>query len=62
MSRTDSLDVGVVFDHSRAHSYSLLFYNQTPVYATSMYQYLVATKLVDTCIVVVANQPKKPVK
>ena len=34
----------------------------SPVYATSMYQYLVATKLVDTCIVVVANQPKKPVK
>jgi len=33
-----------------------------PVYTTFMYQYLVATKLVDTCIVVVANQPKKPVK
>ena len=33
-----------------------------PVYATFMYQYLVVTKLVDTCIVVVANQPKKPVK
>ena len=30
--------------------------------AIFMYQYLVATKLVDTCIVVVANQPKKPVK
>ena len=27
-----------------------------------MYQYLVATKLVDTSIVVVANHPKKPVK
>ena len=27
-----------------------------------MYQYLVVTKLVDTCIVVVANQPKKPIK
>jgi len=34
----------------------------SPVYATFMYQYLVATKLVDTSIVVVANQPKKQVK
>ena len=33
-----------------------------PVYATFMYQYLVVTKLLDTCIVVVANHPKKPVK
>jgi len=33
-----------------------------PVYATFMYQYLGVTKLVDTCIVVVANQPKKPIK
>jgi len=34
----------------------------SPVYATIMYQYLVATKLVDTCIVVVSNQPKKGCK
>jgi len=34
----------------------------TAIVAIFMYQYLVATKLVDTCIVVVANQPKKPVK
>jgi hypothetical protein len=40
---------------------SALTANDTSVYATIMYQYLVPTKLVDTCIVVVANQPKKPV-
>jgi len=34
----------------------------TALVVNIMYQYLVATKLVDTSIVVVANHPKKPVK
>ena len=34
----------------------------TALVVNIMYQYMVVAKLVDTCIVVVANQPKKPVK
>ena len=34
----------------------------TAIVVIFIYQYLVVTKLDDTCIVVVANQPKKPVK
>ena len=34
----------------------------TALVVNIMYQYMVVAKLVDTCIVVVANQPKKPIK